>query len=195
MQAVFAGTCERVYARAKVNRLGGHQDAHVGSDRNHAPLQNELHTRPRLASPWPLSCTRIFAPCAFSSSSTHSCVAAGASSRLDAARSGIDATGVDMMISKNSVSCPSLAAPPSLPCSKRRFKPASATPSTPATRSGGCSWHIRTAWSHSSPGMRLPRTRDSRQSLKCLTTSFRHTAPPSPIPAISVTLISCTPFR
>lgn len=72
LQAVFAGTCQSIYARTKVDRLNCHQDAHVGGDRNHLAPQNVLHSGPKLARPAPLSCTSIFAPYAFSNSRTHS---------------------------------------------------------------------------------------------------------------------------
>jgi len=176
LQAVFAGSCQSIYARTKVNRLNCHQNTHVRGDRNHLAPQNVLHSGPKLARPAPLSCTRIFAPYAFSNSSTHSnadvgalaplgASGVGARSSLEAAGSGVAGDALDMMTSTNSVSSPGRPAAPPAARSRRCIKPASATRSTPATRWGVCSWHICTASPHSAAGMRSPRTRDWRQCL------------------------------
>ncbi len=174
-----SGTCrfqsKRVYATAKVNRLCGHHDAHVRSDRNHVALLNALPGSPRLAS---LGHRSARASSRSVRSQARTCIRAllrDAGSRCDAAGSGIDATSVGMLIARNLTSCPSLAATPSLPCSKRRFKPGRATPSTPVACQGGSSWHIRVASSRKSAEIRIPRTRDLCKPLKCLTASFRHT--------------------
>jgi hypothetical protein len=71
LQALPAGAHQTVDARAEVDRLHGHQDAHLRRDLDHHAAQNALHIAGRPASASPLSSTRIFAPRALAISTTH----------------------------------------------------------------------------------------------------------------------------
>jgi hypothetical protein len=71
LQALAADAGQCVDARAKINRLHGHEDPHVRGELDHA-RQNSRHRPARIDSPLPASSTLIVAPVALRSSTTHS---------------------------------------------------------------------------------------------------------------------------
>jgi hypothetical protein len=71
LKALAARGHQRIDAAAEVDRLDGHQDAHVRRDLDHHALQKAWHSAGKPASAPPRSCSRIVAPRALAISTTH----------------------------------------------------------------------------------------------------------------------------
>jgi hypothetical protein len=64
---LFAGSSQAVNATSKVDRIDGHEDAHLRGDLNHGALIKALQSPANVASPSPWSSMFMVAPRAFCS--------------------------------------------------------------------------------------------------------------------------------